>query len=112
MDKCVLIYEDDIEILYLCFAILSKSNYRVVTMTSCEHVLTDIEMIKPNLILMDLWIPIIGGEKAIGIIKENITTRHIPVIIFSANAILVLYVKGYMRMDILRSHLKLIIFLR
>ena len=86
MDKCVLIYEDDIEILYLCFAILSKSNYRVVTMTSCEHVLTDIEMIKPNLILMDLWIPIIGGEKAIGIIKENITTRHIPVIIFSANA--------------------------
>jgi CheY-like chemotaxis protein len=48
-------------------------------------VIDDIEMFKPNLILMNLWIPEIGGEKAISIIKENPATTHIPVLVFSAN---------------------------
>ncbi len=86
MNKCVLIYDDDLEILFLCKAILAKKQYRVETLSRCENVLADIAIIKPDIILMDLWIPEIGGEKAITILKENDSTRHIPVIIFSANA--------------------------
>jgi two-component system cell cycle response regulator DivK len=86
MGKCVLIYDDDKEILFLCSAILLRSNYRVETLSRCENVLSDIALIKPDIILMDLWIPEIGGEKAITIIKEDPATLHIPVIIFSANA--------------------------
>ena len=85
-DKCVLIYEDDQEILLLCRKLLSKNNYRVETLLRCENVIADIDRIKPSLILMDLWIPEIGGEKAIAMIKENPATRHIPVLLFSANA--------------------------
>ena len=85
-DKCILIYEDDQEILLLCKTILIKSHYRVETLSRCENVINDIDCFKPNLILMDLWIPEIGGEKAISIIKENPDTRHIPVLLFSANA--------------------------
>ncbi len=70
-DKCILIYEDDQEILFLCKKLLSKNQYRVETLSRCENVIADIDRIKPNLILMDLWIPDIGGEKAITIIKEN-----------------------------------------
>lgn len=84
--KCVLIYDDDLEILFLCNAILSKSNYRVETLSRCDNVLEDIARIKPDIILMDLWIPEIGGEKAIDIVKKNPATQHIPVLIFSANA--------------------------
>ena len=84
-DKCVLIYEDDQEILFLCKKLLSKNNYRVETLLRCENVIADIDRIKPSLILMDLWIPEIGGEKAIAMIKENPATRHIPVLVFSAN---------------------------
>jgi CheY-like chemotaxis protein len=84
--KCILIYEDDPEILLLCKTILLKSQYRVATLSRCENVIADIEMLKPNLILMDLWIPVIGGEKAISMIKENPATKHIPVLLFSANA--------------------------
>ena len=86
MEKCILIYEDDQEILFLCKKILSKSKYRVETLSRCENVISDIDSIKPNLILMDLWIPEIGGEKAITMIKENPATCHIPVLLFSANA--------------------------
>lgn len=86
MEKCILIYEDDQEILSLCKKILSKSQYRVETLSRCENVISDIDSIKPNLIIMDLWIPEIGGEKAVTMIKENSATRHIPVLLFSANA--------------------------
>ncbi len=85
-DKCILIYEDDPEILLLCKTILLKSKYRVATLSRCENVINDIAMLKPDLILMDLWIPAIGGEKAIALIKENPATTHIPVLVFSANA--------------------------
>ncbi|MEO8772538.1 MAG: response regulator [Ferruginibacter sp.] len=84
--KVVLIYDDDQEILFLCKAILGEIDYRVETLSRCENVLTDIDLLKPAIILMDLWIPVIGGEKAITIIKENPSTKHIPVIVFSANA--------------------------
>ena len=84
--KCVLIYDDDVEILFLCKAILSKSNYRIETLSRCDNVIEDIARIKPDLILMDLWIPEIGGEKAIDIVKKNPATQHIPMLIFSANA--------------------------
>ena len=86
MKKCVLIYDDDLEILYLCKAILGKTQYRVETRLRCDNVLNDIDLIKPDIILMDLWIPETGGEMAITLIKENTSTRHIPIIIFSANA--------------------------
>ena len=86
MEKCILIYEDNPEILFLCKKILSKSKYRVETLLRCENVIADIDLIKPNLILMDLWIPEIGGEKATAMLKENPATCNIPVLLFSANA--------------------------
>ena len=85
-EKCILIYEDDEEILFLCKTILQKNSYRVETMSRCEDVIADISRIQPHLILMDLWIPEIGGEQAIAIIKENAATKHLPVLVFSANA--------------------------
>lgn len=84
MAKCVLIYDDDEEILTVCKVILDKDHYRVETLPTCENILEDISQIKPDIILMDLWIPDIGGEGAVKIIKENIHTKDIPVVLFSA----------------------------
>ena len=86
MEKCILIYDDNEEILVLCKLILAMDNYRVVTLARCDNVINDIAEIKPDLILMDLWIPDIGGEKALLLIKENAVTAHIPVLLFSANS--------------------------
>ena len=86
MKKKILIYDDDEEILLLCKAILSKFELVVETLSRCENILNDIKSIQPHLILMDLWIPEIGGEKAIAIVKQNEAIKNIPVLIFSANA--------------------------
>ncbi|MEO7522772.1 MAG: response regulator [Ferruginibacter sp.] len=86
MKKNILIYDDDEEILLLCKAILTKHDFVTETLSICENVLGDIQTFKPDVILMDLWIPLMGGEKAIEIIKNNDATKNIPVLIFSANA--------------------------
>ena len=83
---CILIYDDDREILLLCNTILAQSQYRVETLVLCDNVIKDIARTKPDIILMDLWVPEIGGEKAITIIKTNQATQYIPVIVFSVNA--------------------------
>ena len=85
MEQCVLIYDDDIEILKVCKVILESQNYRVEVVSTCENILNDIDGMKPDIILMDLWIPEIGGENAIRIMHQNPRTSHIPVILFSAN---------------------------
>jgi DNA-binding NtrC family response regulator len=82
--KCVLIYDDDIEILNVCKAILASENYHVEALLSCENIISDIEELNPQVIVIDLWIPTIGGETAIKLIRENEKTKEIPVILFSA----------------------------
>ncbi|HEU5052550.1 MAG TPA: response regulator [Hanamia sp.] len=84
--KCVLIYDDDVEILNVCKAILQTEDYRVEALSTCENIIADIKKLNPQVILMDIWIPKIGGEAAIKMMHENEATRHIPVIIFSANS--------------------------
>jgi DNA-binding NtrC family response regulator len=86
MKKCVLILDDDAEILMVCKIILEQKNYVVHTRLFCDDIIKDIKAVNPHVILMDLWIPTIGGENAVNLIKTNATYMHIPVILFSANA--------------------------
>lgn len=85
MKKCILVYDDVTDILDICKTVFTKRNYRVEVKDHCDNIISDIEKLKPDIILMDLWIPAIGGEKAISLMKENTSFRHIPVILFSAN---------------------------
>ncbi len=85
MKKNVLIFDDDPEILLVCKLILEQEDYTVSTRIYCDDVIDDIQNVNPGVILMDLLIPEIGGENAIGLIKGNRDTMHIPVILFSAN---------------------------
>lgn len=84
MKKCILIYDDDLEILEVCKAILGHM-YTIETRVNCDNVIDEVNTINPDVILMDLWIPKIGGETAISLLKADPELRKIPVIIFSAN---------------------------
>ena len=85
MEKCILIYDDDLEILAVTKIILEKHHYHVETRTRCDDIIKEVNEIKADLVFMDLWIPRIGGESALKQMKENEATRHIPVMLFSAN---------------------------
>lgn len=80
----MLIYDDDLEILRISKLILADEYQHVETCLSCENLFEDIERVKPDIILMDLWMPHLGGEHAIELLRMNDKTRDIPVVIFSA----------------------------
>lgn len=84
-EKRIMVFDDNLEILALCQIFFTKLQYQVKTMPRCENVLDDVKRYKPHLILMDLWIPEIGGEKSIVLLKGDPITNSIPVFLFSAN---------------------------
>ena len=86
MKKCILIYDDDADILGVCKIVLENENYRVETRMLCDNIIKDIRQVKPDLILMDLWTPEIGGENAINLMNDNKAVQNVPTILFSANA--------------------------
>jgi DNA-binding response OmpR family regulator len=85
MLKKIIIYDDDSDLLEVCSMILEAKNFAVVTKDKCTEILSDIQEHNPDVILMDNWIPDIGGVKATRLVKESVSFRHIPVIFFSAN---------------------------
>ncbi len=86
MKNCILIFDDDVEILLVCKLILERQNYIVETRANCDNIIQVINEVKPGIVLMDLWIPPIGGQSALHLMKNDGATQHIPAILFSANA--------------------------
>ncbi len=85
MPKKVMIYDDDLDLLEVCSFILQAKDYQVVTKDRCTEILADVAEHVPDLVIMDNWIPDIGGVKATQLLKESPDFRSIPVIFFSAN---------------------------
>jgi DNA-binding response OmpR family regulator len=82
----VLIYDDDEDILAICATILRNKGFEVLCKKDCRQLISDIENFQPAVILMDNWLPEIGGVKAIQLIKSTEHLKDIPVIFFSANS--------------------------
>lgn len=85
MKKKVLLCDNDPDIIEIVSLILSGKGFQVFICTNCEDVKDKIDTHHPDLIIMDLWIPEMGGEKATVMLKKDPTYANIPVIILSAN---------------------------
>jgi DNA-binding response OmpR family regulator len=85
MPKKVMIFDDDTDLLEICSLILTAKNYEVILRDRCSEIITDVSVHQPDVIIMDNWIPDIGGVKAIRLLKSYPQYAKIPVIFFSAN---------------------------
>jgi DNA-binding response OmpR family regulator len=86
MNKRILIYDDDKDILLVTATILEMKGYSVTGREHCRTLDEDLASFNPGVILMDNWLPDIGGVKAIQYIKAHERFKTIPVIFFSANS--------------------------
>lgn len=84
MNKHVVICDDDEGIVDIMRIVLEKSGYKVTVVDINQDIVKQIEHSKPNLILMDLWMPHQSGDITTLQIKTSEKTKHIPVIIISA----------------------------
>lgn len=85
MEKSVLIFDDDVDILSILTYLLEEKGWKISTRTTCANILKDIEETQPDIIMMDNWIPEAGGKVATKLIKSHADYKSIPVIYFSAN---------------------------
>jgi two-component system cell cycle response regulator DivK len=85
MCKKIIIFDDDKDILEVTSVILRKRDYRVKTVRDLDNFMEMILEYKPDVILMDLRIPEIGGKEATRLLKNKSPTRNIPVILFTAH---------------------------
>jgi CheY-like chemotaxis protein len=86
MNKRVLILDDDIDILQICTIVLKKKGFDVQTLNNSSQVVGQVRTYRPDVILMDNWIPGPGGIEATRLLKLDPDTQGIPVIFFSANS--------------------------
>jgi CheY-like chemotaxis protein len=83
--KRILICEDDEGIAEIVQILLEGKGYKVACLHDSRTVYTKIAEVKPDLILLDLWMPGLNGEEIVRHLKGNEITRPIPIIIISAN---------------------------
>src|SRR4051794_21294339 len=82
----VMIFDDDTDLLEVCTIVLRSKQFEVVGRNRCNDIIGQVAEYRPDVILMDNWIPDIGGVKATQLLKTQESWRHIPVIFFSANS--------------------------
>lgn len=80
----VLIVEDDNELRELLHAEFELEGLTVLTATNGSEAVTTVRRLKPDLVLMDIMMPVMNGIEATKIIKNDEETRHIPVIMLTA----------------------------
>lgn len=83
--KRILIFDDDADILDILKYLLEDNGWVVHTRSDCNDILSVVESCKPDIILMDNWIPDTGGIVATQTLKSSEQYKTIPVIYFSAN---------------------------
>jgi CheY-like chemotaxis protein len=86
-DHTILIVEDNEDNLLIYSTILTHVGYRVLEARDGEAGIATAVAEHPDLILMDVSIPLIDGWEATRRLKADPTTAHIPVIALTAHAL-------------------------
>lgn len=81
-----MIFDDDKTILSIFSIVLEASGYHVESSETSHDILERLEEVMPDVIIMDNWIPEIGGIEATKLLKGNPKFNHIPVVYCSANS--------------------------
>ena len=82
----ILYVEDNEDNIFMLKNRLSRAGYTVLIATDGAQGVAMAASEQPELILMDLSLPVLDGWEATRQIKARRTTRHIPVIALSAHA--------------------------
>jgi CheY-like chemotaxis protein len=92
----VLVVDDEELILNMLNMLVSFFGFQVISATDGRQAIELATNRQPNLILMDISMPVLDGLRAIYMLKESPLTQHIPIIAFSG-----LYVDSAQRAQLL-----------
>ncbi len=84
--KTILVVDDDAMNLKMAEFILKQEGYNVVTRESGMACLDYLKVDKPELILLDVEMPVMTGIQTLEVIRGNEEFKHLPVMFLTASA--------------------------
>jgi two-component system, cell cycle response regulator DivK len=84
----ILSVEDNEDNVYVLKNRLSRKGYTVLTAANGAQGVSMAKAEQPDVIIMDLSLPVLDGWEATRLIKADAQTKHIPVIALTAHAML------------------------
>ena len=84
--KKILVVDDEENILELVKDILEAENYAVLTAHTSDEAFEKIRTSKPDLIILDLRFPTIGGIETCRILKNDKSTCQIPILMLTVQS--------------------------
>ncbi len=84
-NKKILICDDDQDNLDVLEILLVMEGFTVIKERESTKLLKRINEVLPDLVLLDLWMPVISGDEIIKKIRADVSSRDLIVIVFSAS---------------------------
>jgi two-component system cell cycle response regulator DivK len=84
--KAILVADDDPDILSIVSMSLETQGYAVYKATNGREAVDLAKQHHPDLVLMDMMMPIVSGYEAVAELKADATTRDITIVGLSAKA--------------------------
>ena len=85
--KRILIVEDTADNRQIMRDLLTSAGYEIVEAHDGQAAVTTAAMVKPDLILMDIQLPVLNGYEAARLIKADPSLPHIPIIAVTSYAL-------------------------
>ncbi|MEP6748536.1 MAG: response regulator [Bacteroidota bacterium] len=82
--KKVLVVDDDTDLLFILKHALKANGYSVTALADGSAVLRAIEMMRPDIVILDINMPPWDGRDICLEIKQRPAYQHIPVVLYSA----------------------------
>ena len=83
--KKILLIDDDPDIITVLQLLLKKKGYQVATAYRKEEAYKQVELFRPNLIVLDVLLSGVDGRTICKKLKNTESSKHIPIIMFSAH---------------------------
>ena len=82
----ILVVDDEADVMDMLVLNLRAAGFLVVTVEDGAQALAKVRSESPSLIILDLMLPQMSGLEICKVLKSDIATRHIPVIMLTAKA--------------------------
>ncbi|SHE43836.1 response regulator [Chryseobacterium takakiae] len=83
--KKIMVCDDDQGILDVLQMLLESEGFTVFTEINSTNLIKQIHIDKPDLILLDLWMPLLSGDQVLKAIRSTQEIKDLPVIVLSAS---------------------------
>jgi CheY-like chemotaxis protein len=83
--KRILVVDDDEMLLDITKQLLQNEYYEIITHHEGKGVMNLVIQVQPDLVLLDINMPVLSGDTLAMLLRANTDTRHIRIVFYSSN---------------------------